>query len=83
MAEIREPGSDSTEPEKTPEKANDRQLVDFFIKHIDNPCEVEVATGQIENIREFYIREAEGVIPKMKDPTQINRLKNKIEEYKK
>jgi hypothetical protein len=42
------------------EKASDMELAEFLIKHIDNPCTVEVE-GRIENIRSFYIREAKGL----------------------
>ena len=73
----------SQEHEKSPEAATDAELADFLIEHIDNPCEVEVAPGQVENIREFYIKEAERVIPTMVDPEAIDKLKKKIEEYKK
>jgi len=73
--------------EKEPkERASDREIVDFIIKHIDSPCEVNIGE-EVHNIREFYIREAErfldeGNKQKIKDPKQIERLKEKIQKYK-
>ena len=43
--------------------ATDREVADFFTIHIDNPCETELYDGQIVNIRDFYIREAEKLLP--------------------
>lgn len=53
------------------------------MKHIDNPCEVEVEPGKVENIREFYLREAESVLGKFKNPFAVDLLKGKIEEHRK
>ena len=65
---------------------DDKKDVDFFIKHIDNPCGTEV-DGKEFNIKEFYIREAKKLLdennPKrLTDPEQIEKLKEKINEYK-
>ncbi len=72
--------------EEPKERASDREIVDFIIKHIDNPCEVNIGE-EVHNIREFYIREAERFIDennkgKITDPEQIERLRKKIQEYK-
>jgi len=71
-------------PEITPipEKATDIEIAQFLINHIDNPCEVEVAPDQIENIRGFYIRQAKGLISGMTNEFAIDILQQKIEEYK-
>jgi len=70
-----------SESEKTPEKATDREYADFLTKHIDNPCEVEVESGVIKNIREFYLNLAKEEIPKMTDPQAIKDLEDKIKQY--
>lgn len=53
---------ENIEPEKLPEEATDMELAMFLIGHIDNPCEAEVEPGVKENIRDFYIREAEKAV---------------------
>lgn len=70
-------------PEITPvpEKATDIEIVQFLINHIDNPCEVEVAPGQMENIRGFYIDQAKKLISGMTNEFAIDILQQKIEEY--
>jgi hypothetical protein len=50
----------------------------FLIKHIDAPC-VEPTTGQ--NIREFYIREAKRLLPKVENPFLKEALEAKIAQY--
>jgi len=65
------------------EKASDMELAEFLIKHIDNPCTVEVEKGRVENIRSFYIREAKRVLETMTDSVAIDLLKRKIQEYEK
>lgn len=69
------------ESETTKEKATDVELADFLIKHIDNPCGVEV-NGKREHIRPFYLRLARESIGKMKDQEAIKKLQEKIDEYK-
>lgn len=64
------------------EKASDMELAEFLIKHIDNPCTVEVE-GRVENIRSFYIREAKRALETMTDSAAIDLLKRKIQEYEK
>lgn len=71
------------EPEQGPEKATDMEITDFLSEHIDKPCEVEVYPGQVENIRDFYIREAERILPTFVDPEAAKKLQEKINEYKK
>ncbi|MDP3014929.1 MAG: hypothetical protein Q8N28_00675 [bacterium] len=70
------------EAEKIPEKASDMEIALFFAKHIDNPCEVEVAPDKKENIREFYLREARNALSKMTNENAKRFLELKIKEYK-
>ncbi len=72
---------DNLGPEKTPEKASDIELADFFVKHIENPCGVEIEKGKMANIRPFYIREAKKVLENMTNPFAIELLERKIKEY--
>lgn len=65
------------------ERATDIEVADFFIHHIDNPCETEVEPGKVENIRGFYLREAESLLDKLGNPYAIKLLEDKIEEYRK
>jgi hypothetical protein len=69
--------------EKLPEGATDIELAIFLVGHIDNPCGTEIQPGQIENIREFYINEAEKMLGKMTNPDAKKLLELKIQEYKK
>jgi hypothetical protein len=59
-------------------QATDRELAYFLIKHIENPC-VEPQTGL--NIRSFYIREAQKLIPTFNDHTAIKILEDTIKKY--
>ncbi|HOX40842.1 MAG TPA: hypothetical protein PK263_01445 [bacterium] len=61
--------------------ATDLELAMLLMRHIDNPCDVEVAPGRRENIREFYLREAERDMEKMTDPDAKEMLRAKIAEY--
>lgn len=65
------------------ENATDTELVEFLIGHIDNPCSVEVEEGVRLNIREFYLREADQLMEKLTNEYAKNRLRLKIEEYRK
>ena len=58
------------------------EIVEFFMFHIDNPCEVELSDKGMVNIRDFYIREALRILPKLENPFAIDLLKNKIKQYK-
>ncbi len=74
-----------------PEKSTDMEVVNFYSLHIDNPCEVEVAPGEIKNIRNFYIREAKQLLAnedeqgqkKLANPFAREILEDKIKEYEK
>ncbi len=76
-------GQNNLEPEKVPEDATDMELALFLIGHMDNPCEVEVAPGVKENIREFYVKRAGEVITKMTNEYAKELLELKIKEYEK
>lgn len=71
------------EPEKIPEKATDMELALFLMMHIDDPCEAKVEPEVMENIREFYIKEAEKNVKKMTNISARELLEEKIKEYKK
>lgn len=73
---------EEVEPEEIPEGASDMEVAEFLAGHIDNPCEVEVAPGQVENIRDFYIREAKKLLPKITDLEAKRLLELKMQEYK-
>lgn len=62
--------------------APDRETADFLIGHINNPCEVEVYPGHTENLRDFYLREAERILPTMTDPVAQNDLQAKVNQYR-
>ena len=70
-----------TKPEPLPEIATDIEMASFLVGHIDNPCEVEVAPGQIENIRGVYIREAKRLLPTMTNPEARDLLHKKIQQF--
>lgn len=74
-------GKNKIEPEKTPEEATDSELAMFLIRHIDNPCGVEVEPGKKENIRHFYIKEAKKALSIITNPEVKNILELKIKEY--
>ena len=79
-----EPGvGGEDEIEKIPEGATDMELAIFLAGHIDNPCTVEVAPGQVENIRQFYLAEAKKLLPTMTNPGAKDVLEDKIKEYEK
>ncbi len=63
------------------EKALDSEVVAMLSYHIDNPCKVGV-DGEEKNIRDFYIREAEKILPYFKNPWAKEALQSKIEQYK-
>ena len=73
---------ESEPTEKVPEKATDKQFADFLIRHIENPCEVEVEPGVKMNIRDFYIRLAREEMPEMTDTEAIQDLEDTINQYK-
>lgn len=63
------------------DKSSDLETALFLTEHIKNPCEVYVE-GKVENIRNFYIREAERILPKMKNNYAADFLRNIIDEYR-
>lgn len=75
--------TENIEPETVPGRASDMEAVSFLNSHIDNPCGVEVSPGRTENIREFYIREANKLLPNLSNPHAKRLLEMKIEEYTK
>jgi len=81
MRNKRENFESKGEEEKILEKASDMELALFLAKHIDNPCEVEVAPGEKENIREFYLREAKKALSVITDENAKKFLELKIKEY--
>lgn len=68
--------------ENLPRGATDMELAMFLIGHIDNPCQVEVEPGRMENIRGFYIKEAERVLGTITDESAKALLEFKIREHK-
>jgi len=61
------------------EKATDMELALFLIQHINNPCE----DLQGNNIRDFYIREAQKALDKFQDPQAEQLLRDTIQRYSK
>lgn len=62
-------------------RVSDSELADFLIEHIDNPCQLEIKPGWTENIRSFYLREAERALKTMTDPAAKDRLQKKVNFY--
>lgn len=63
------------------DKATNMGLVSFLSWHIDNPCEVEVAPGEVRNIRQFYLNFAKDCLDKLTNPFAKELLEKKIKEY--
>ena len=59
------------------EEATDMELASFLLKHIEKPCE----DLHGHNIRDFYIREAEGVLQTLKVPEAKKLLEDAIKKY--
>ena len=78
-----EPKSPESRRTETKEMATDMEMALFYAIHIDNPCEVELGPGLIGNIRNFYIKEVEGILPTIKNPDARKLLESKLEQYKK
>ena len=72
-------------PEKTnwetPEKASDLELAIFLYKHIDSPCERQLPSGEVVNLRDFYIRQAREILPRMKNEYAKRLLEIKLKTY--
>jgi len=62
------------------EKAFDSEIVMNLIYHIDYPCTAEV-DGKTVDIRYFYLRIAEEVLPKLTNPFAKRALELKVKEY--
>ena len=62
-------------------KFTEMQVVDFLILHIDNPCKVELSSGEMAHIRHVYINEAKNYLSKMNNPWAKEMLENKIKQY--
>jgi hypothetical protein len=77
----RENNSPEILPLELPKGATDMELVLFLSWHIDNPCSVEVSPGETKNIRDFYMREAKRLIPKLANEGAKAVLENKLKEY--
>lgn len=58
--------------------ATDMELATCLASHIREPC-TEPTTGQ--DIRHFYVQEAEKAIPRLKNPFAIDFLKSVISQY--
>ncbi|MEK6912850.1 MAG: hypothetical protein AABX26_02745 [Nanoarchaeota archaeon] len=63
------------------ERMFDTEVVAFLAGHIDNPC-FTIVNGRKETIRDFYLREAERVLPQLTNPYAIELLQSKIREYR-
>ncbi|MGM0628815.1 MAG: hypothetical protein ACQESA_00095 [Patescibacteria group bacterium] len=59
------------------EKATDMELALFLTEHINDPCE----DLEGNNIRDFYIREAERALDEFKDPKAKQLLEDVIQRY--
>jgi len=64
------------------QRASDSEMADLLIAHIVKPCEVEVAPGDVRNIRYIYIEEAEKQLMNFTDPEAKQRLADVIKLFK-
>lgn len=64
-------------------RASDMEIAIFLMKHIDDPCSTNLLSGAQVNIREFYIRIANEIIPKMTNENARILLENKVKEHSK
>jgi len=60
------------------EQATDMELVFGLIQHIEKPCE----DLEGNNIRDFYIREAERILNTIQNPDARSMLEEIINKYK-
>ena len=77
-----EPENQEPKIEAVPEGVADMDVALFFTRHIDYPCEAEVQPGVFENIRGFYLREAERLLGTFTDPVAREMLEKKIGQYR-
>ncbi len=66
---------------KNLEKSTDMGIALELATHIENPCTVEV-NGREENLRNFYMGEAERIIPTFQNQSAKKFLESVMEEYK-
>ena len=62
---------------KPAEKPTDLEFALFLIKHIKNPC----GDGQGNDLRDFYLKEAERALETMEDVEAKELLKSIIREH--
>lgn len=56
--------------EQVPENVTDMELLFFYMKHIENPCNLELNIGGqkvIVDIRYFYINGAKELLPRLRN----------------
>ena len=58
----------------------DMDIVLSLVRHIENPCTVEVK-GRTENIQDFYLRESRKILPTLTNSYARNLLESVIESY--
>ena len=59
-------------------RISDMEIALFYMAHIDRPC-VDRQTGH--NLRDFYIRGAKEILPRLTNPFAKEALEIKIGEY--
>ncbi|HLC87313.1 MAG TPA: hypothetical protein VJH65_03510 [Candidatus Nanoarchaeia archaeon] len=59
----------------------DMEIAIFLAMHLENPCGCFV-NGEYKHIREFYMREAENILSRMRNPFAIEYLRLIISGYK-
>ena len=60
-----------------PLEPTDMELVLFWIRHIEEPCE----DGQGNNVRSVYLREAKKLLPKLTNTFAKKMLEEVIKKY--
>jgi len=73
----------SAELERKVAQAQETEFVVQLIWHIQNPCGTTLPSGKEVNLRDFYLRQAEEVLPKLTNPNAIGLLKAEIERWRK
>jgi len=62
------------------ETKTDMDIVLSLVRHIENPCTVEV-NGETKNILDFYLREARRILPDLENSYARNLLESVVESY--
>ncbi len=62
-------------------KASDIEVAAMLSGHIENPCTCE-SNGKVYDIRGFYIKEAERVLPTFTNPFARELLQGFVDKYK-